>query len=65
MVNYRDTVNLINEVEDLRGLDSAYNLSDIEMPLAFEIHVLDKITFERIDIDLNSVLEFKVYHFKT
>ena len=61
MVNYRDTVNLINEVEDLRERDHAYNLRDIEMQLAFEIIVLDKITYNPINIDLNGILEFKVF----
>ena len=58
MVEYRDTVNLINEVEDLRSRDDAYNLRDVEMQLAFGIVVLDKITYNPIDINLNGFLEF-------
>ena len=57
MVNYRDTVNLINEVEDLRERDNAYNLRDVEMQLAFGINVMDKITLNAIDIDLTGILE--------
>ena len=57
MVNYADTVNLINEVEDLRDRYNQYNLRDIEMQLAFGITVLDKITLNAIDIDFTGILE--------
>ena len=60
MVNHRDTVNLINEVEDLRERDNAYNLRDVEMQLAFGISVWDKNNFSPINIDLTGILEFKV-----
>ena len=59
MVDYADTVNLISETEDLRDRDNAYNLSDIEMQLAFGITVVDKITFDVIDIDLNGIFELE------
>ena len=65
MVNYRDTVNLINEVEDLRERDHAYNLRDVEMQLAFGIIVHDKVTFNQINIDLTGILEFEVYQIET
>ena len=57
MVDYADTVNLINEVEDLRDRYNQYNLRDIEMQLAFGINVMDKITLNAIDIDLTGILE--------
>ena len=57
MVDYADTVNLISETEDLRDRDNTYNLSDIEIQLAFGITVVDKITFDVIDIDLNGIFE--------